>query len=93
MKRKRIKFEAFSLHGFIDNEPIDYLALFRELEGLNADERTAIIGGKMVAIAKLLSVDGIYYFTIYSGIQEATILIYDTQTTEEQISSLPQRAK
>ena len=90
MKRKRIKFEAFSLHGFIDNEPIDYLALFQELEGLNADERTAIIGGKMVAIAKLLSLNGIYYFTIYSGIKEATILIYDTQTTEEQISSLPE---
>jgi hypothetical protein len=90
VKRKRLKFEAFSLHGFIENEPIDYRVLFKELESLSADERTAIIGGKMVAIAKLLPVDGIFHFTIYSGIQEATILIYDTQTTEEQVSSLPE---
>ena len=38
MKRKRIKFEAFSLHGFIEGEPIDYGKLFEELDQLTADE-------------------------------------------------------
>jgi hypothetical protein len=88
VKRKRLKFEAFSLHGFVDNVPIDYAQLFDELENLTSEERTALVDGKLIAIAKLESVDGLYYFTIYSGIKEATILIYDTQTAQEHIGSL-----
>jgi hypothetical protein len=90
MKRKRVKFEAFSLHGFVEGKAIaSYEDLFAQLLELPAAQRTASIGGKMVAIAKLQKLKGIYMFTVYSGFQEATILIYDIQTTEEQVSGLP----
>ena len=49
-----------------------------------------MIRGKMIAIAKMERVAGIYYSTIYSGMKDATILICDTQTTEEQVNTLPE---
>ncbi len=89
-KRKRIKFEAFSLHGFLDGKPVNYEGLFDDLVYLSSNQRTATVGGKLVAIPKIIKSQKKYFFTAYSGFQEATLLIYDTQTTEEKIGTLPQ---
>jgi hypothetical protein len=89
-KRKRIRFEAFSIHGFVDGKPIAYEALCNGLAALRPEQRMALVGGKLVAVPKITKSEKKFFFTAYSGFKEATLLIYDTQTTEERVGTLPE---
>jgi hypothetical protein len=44
-KRKRIKFEAYSIHGFVEGKPADYQMLFERLAALKPEQRMAVAGG------------------------------------------------
>lgn len=81
---KKVKLELFSIHGHVDNEPVDYVELFRFLSSLTPEQCTEAVGDRFARVLFTQAGDGIYYFAAYSGSSEATFLVLDLAASTEE---------
>ena len=81
---KKVKLELFSIHGHINNQPVDYVELFRFLSSLTPEQCTESVGERFARILFSEAGDGSYYFAAYSGSSEATFLVLDVAASTEE---------
>jgi hypothetical protein len=82
--KKKVKLELFSIHGHIDNQPVDYLELLRSVASLPPDACTEVIGDRFSRIRFFPEQDGVFHFSAYSGSSDETFLVLDVAASTEE---------
>lgn len=81
---KRVKLELFSIHGHVGNEPVDYVALFRDIAATDPKARFEVVGDRVVGIPFLREHEGKLFFSAYTGAAESTFLVLDLNAATEE---------
>jgi hypothetical protein len=82
---KRVKLEAFSIHGHVGDLPADYAALFKVISEMEPARRKEQVGDRVTAIPEFRSEDGRYFFAAHVGTADASFSLLDLNaaTVEE----------
>lgn len=81
---KKVKLELFSIHGHINDQPVDYVELFRFLSSLTHEQSTEVVGDRFSRVLFSPAGQGLYYLVAYSGSSDATFLVLDLEASTEE---------
>ncbi|MBN9658392.1 MAG: hypothetical protein J0H49_09445 [Acidobacteria bacterium] len=82
---KKVKLEAFAIHGHLGNVPVDYEALFSAIADMDPVERKDQVGDRVTVLPVFRREDDRYYFAAHVGTADASFLLLDLRAgTEEE---------
>jgi hypothetical protein len=87
-KVKRVKLEAFAIHGHVGSTPASYADIFDLIAEIPRKQRREIHGDRIMAIQVFQKVNGLYHFAVHVGSADESFLVLDLNVDEEEERSL-----
>jgi hypothetical protein len=82
---KKVKLEAFAIHGHLGDIPLDYEALFAAVADMDPSQRRDQVGDRVTALPVFRREDDRFYFAAHVGSADASYLLLDLEEgTEEE---------